>query len=468
MHFLTIILSLLEAPESAFFRAIRLLTFAKSLQYSEKMLDWDKLMVSNFRREQYRDLLSILAINLFLAHVLAVALNAMALLSPEHNWLTEKGIGGSPWYERYIWGYYWGTTVMLTVGFGDLAATNTQEAFCLTFIELLSCMALSYNINCLGNILSNLRMRNLERQSNLKTFNSMAKISEISEELENRVNNFIEGSTLIREEFNFHEQDRLLESIPRELRTEYLREANLRIFNHLQILRDFTMKSKKLIAEAIVKKVAHPLELLVKRDDNLRLLILKKGEVAFCIRNHNQRSSSVVLNTLRVDSKEAPRLVSIGFVRPRASLHDIRSQSYSILYELEKEAIIAILKQSRLDYEHYCVLRDRSEHMLGEDEPHACKECSHEYHLKLSCPKLHYIPLREHVINKYLYGSYRAQRARSAFLRIRTKIMSLREREMTHLEMCEFRQHNPFITKVRVESILPYKCRRGVQGYNQH
>ncbi len=34
-------------------------------------------------------------------------------------------ITDNPWTDKYIWGYYWGTTIMLTVGFGDISATNT-------------------------------------------------------------------------------------------------------------------------------------------------------------------------------------------------------------------------------------------------------------------------------------------------------------------------------------------------------
>jgi len=29
-----------------------------------------------------------------------------------------------PWYKQYVWGYYWGTTIMLTVGFGDITPAN--------------------------------------------------------------------------------------------------------------------------------------------------------------------------------------------------------------------------------------------------------------------------------------------------------------------------------------------------------
>ena len=61
------------------------------------------------------------------------------------------------WYEKYSWAYYWGTTIMLTVGFGDIAVVNYKEALCLTMIEAISCIALAYNINCVGNLISNIR-----------------------------------------------------------------------------------------------------------------------------------------------------------------------------------------------------------------------------------------------------------------------------------------------------------------------
>lgn len=46
---------------------------------------------------------------------------------------------------------------MLTVGFGDMVPTNSDEAVWLIFIEIVSCVAFSYNISCLGSIIGNIR-----------------------------------------------------------------------------------------------------------------------------------------------------------------------------------------------------------------------------------------------------------------------------------------------------------------------
>lgn len=156
--------------------------------------------------------------NFTLAHILSIVLNAMAGLNHEENWLKVKGLSTAASAEKYVWGYYWGTTIMLTVGFGDLAATNYSEALCLIFIEMLSCIILAYNINCVGNMIKNLRAQSQEKNNNLKTFQLMARANDLTLELENKVNNYIEESFMLKNQFNFQKQDDLLANLPIVLR----------------------------------------------------------------------------------------------------------------------------------------------------------------------------------------------------------------------------------------------------------
>lgn len=50
----------------------------------------------------------------------------MVNLNPNKNWMVVRGITDAPWFEKYIWAYYWGTTVMLTIGFGDIVPASYQ------------------------------------------------------------------------------------------------------------------------------------------------------------------------------------------------------------------------------------------------------------------------------------------------------------------------------------------------------
>ena len=50
----------------------------------------------------------------------------MATLSEDgKSWYQKVDIVNAEWIHKYIWGYYWGTNIMLTVGFGDISASNT-------------------------------------------------------------------------------------------------------------------------------------------------------------------------------------------------------------------------------------------------------------------------------------------------------------------------------------------------------
>lgn len=78
--------------------------------------------------------MKILLSNFLYAHFIAILIMMMSWLDDHQSWLNIKNIVHAPWYEQYSWAYYWGTTVMLTVGFGDLAAANYKEAICLVLI----------------------------------------------------------------------------------------------------------------------------------------------------------------------------------------------------------------------------------------------------------------------------------------------------------------------------------------------
>lgn len=60
-----------------------------------------------------------------MAHVICIMLASMARINHESNWMVDKGIIDAKWTEQYIWSYYWAANIMLTVGFGDIVASNS-------------------------------------------------------------------------------------------------------------------------------------------------------------------------------------------------------------------------------------------------------------------------------------------------------------------------------------------------------
>ena len=76
--------------------------------------------------EQYWGLTKVFLLNFAFSHFLSLLLITMANIEPETSWLQKIGQFDSEWIVQYIWGYYWGTTIMLTVGFGDVTPGNEQ------------------------------------------------------------------------------------------------------------------------------------------------------------------------------------------------------------------------------------------------------------------------------------------------------------------------------------------------------
>lgn len=165
--------------------------------------------------------------------MLAVILLTMAEINPNQNWLQSKNLVGSPWYEKYIWSYYWGTTIMLTIGFGDLIPACYQEALCMIFIETISCIVLAYNINCVGSLIAYIRSQDIEKSKDIKIFKKLADKNHISEPLSQKINSYIEEHTNIKKLFSIEEEEQFVEKLPSSFRTDYLKEANKSIFHKI-------------------------------------------------------------------------------------------------------------------------------------------------------------------------------------------------------------------------------------------
>jgi hypothetical protein len=115
------------------------------------------LYITSSETEQYYGLVKVFLMNFVIGHVLSILLNLMAGTGGPNTWWAKINIQAEDWYVKYIWGYYWGTNIMLTVGFGDLAANNYYEAIILIFIETFSCITLAYNISYVGALMSSIR-----------------------------------------------------------------------------------------------------------------------------------------------------------------------------------------------------------------------------------------------------------------------------------------------------------------------
>ena len=96
---------------------VTLLTLIISTNNDLTVLESEYVLNDKFKL--YWDLVKIALFNLLFAHFVASILFGMSEIDLENNWLTFAGINDELWHVQYLYGYYWATTIMMTVGFGD-------------------------------------------------------------------------------------------------------------------------------------------------------------------------------------------------------------------------------------------------------------------------------------------------------------------------------------------------------------
>ena len=90
----------------------------------EKIETLETKILNTSYKENCWGLVKIFISNFMFAHVLAVILIMITWLNTSDNWLSKVNAVDAVWYEQYSWAYYWGTTIMLTIGFGDISPVN--------------------------------------------------------------------------------------------------------------------------------------------------------------------------------------------------------------------------------------------------------------------------------------------------------------------------------------------------------
>ena len=174
--------------------ALKLIILFKIPYALDRLEKLEVILIETTYKERYWELIKIIFFNFCYAHFIALLLTFMADVDPTDNWMTAKNLTHAPWYECYIWSYYWAVNIMLTVGFGDIHATNYKEATCLIFIESISCLVLAYNINCVGTLISSIRQQDQEKSKTYKTFMGLTKKHDVSNDLFLKITNYIEES----------------------------------------------------------------------------------------------------------------------------------------------------------------------------------------------------------------------------------------------------------------------------------
>lgn len=87
--------------------------------------------------------------------------------------MSETGISRDDvkWSTPYIWAFYWGTTIMLTIGFGDITPVSPREAILVSLVEMFGVILFAFLINSVHTIMFSVREIKERKNRNLESMN---------------------------------------------------------------------------------------------------------------------------------------------------------------------------------------------------------------------------------------------------------------------------------------------------------
>ena len=168
----------------------RLVIFFKLIELQQIHTKFD-LVISNYSRKAaiYWRVVNLLALNMVVAHILVLILIGMVNPNVTPNWMASLSISRDAvkWTVPYIWAFYWGTTIMSTIGFGDITPKNPKEVLIVTFVEMFGVILFAYFINSVQGFLTSLRELSENKDKNLFAVNRYMRRQQIDPDLEKEV-----------------------------------------------------------------------------------------------------------------------------------------------------------------------------------------------------------------------------------------------------------------------------------------
>ena len=212
----------------------------------------------------------------------------------------------------------------------------------------------------------------------------MCQENEIPSELQTKITNFIEESYEIQENFEYEEYDAVLESLPKDMQVQYRKQANKILFDDLGFFNYLSKRSMLNMAELVERKICHPDQIILRKGSPSQFMILQKGVIGLSCRTTSSQSSlnGKNIQILKVEEGSKPKLVSLDFIKNKGIDYDIKSEKYAILYTLNNEKFKQSLKGYAIDFELFCMLKDRDEYLLDDQKIYPCTICKNRFHNK--------------------------------------------------------------------------------------
>jgi hypothetical protein len=200
-------------------RLLRLLKLAKVIRASRIMKRFEATMSIKFG---WIRLIKFVIGLLVIAHWNACVwfMIGSISLAGETSWITAHNLDWVDRYtlgDRYVASLYWSMMTLTTIGYGDIAAENTNERIYNTLAMMICSLIFAYVVGTMCSLVQGLDVTNLEFQAMMDDINEYMKKHTVPKELRLRVRKYC---LYQRDSTNHHNEEELLSFFSPALRKE--------------------------------------------------------------------------------------------------------------------------------------------------------------------------------------------------------------------------------------------------------
>ncbi|EAR94256.2 cyclic nucleotide-binding domain protein (macronuclear) [Tetrahymena thermophila SB210] len=288
---------------------------------------------------------------------------------------------------RYIYSFYFLSVTMITVGYGDITPQNPLEMVFTVITMFVTGFFWAYSLNRIGKIISNSEMQEKSYRQNMQIIHDFMRVENVDSGLRAKVSNYLQYYYKETNEVQKSQEHIIINQLSEQLKTDLMKEVKGKYLQNIPFIKQMESKSKLI---SIMNEVLFsPGEYIFHQEDlsDCSLFYLVKGEVQVLLENQNDKENPFLIKNIQKQNYFG----EISFITGSRRSASVRAIDFCIVYKIERQKFLDILKQSQLDYETFCMMKEalilKSNYNLSKT---GCFSCNCQSHLISNCPRIHF------------------------------------------------------------------------------
>ncbi|KAL4498377.1 hypothetical protein ABPG72_013183 [Tetrahymena utriculariae] len=319
------------------------------------------------------------------------------ILGKQNTWIQYKSIQDAGIFTQYIYSFYYITTTMITVGYGDITPQNEIEITFSVLIMYLTSVVYAYSLNCIGNILYNINESHKDFRSDMRTIHQLMEEQNVKQSVRVKISNYVEYLCKESNHQKKAKQDQILSKLSHQLRSELMNEIKGKFISEIPLFKDIIQQQTiAKIIENMEECLFSPGEIIFQHhdQDDCAIYYLLKGQVKISLEDQVHRTVKLI--------ERKGCFGELSFITGNERIGTATANDFCRIYKIKREDFLDIIKQNSQDFENFKMLYESV--CLKGNLKFAklyCYSCKRGDHTAQMCPKTHLIFSKQILIQKY-------------------------------------------------------------------